>query len=337
MRSTSSKTEREPGRNEPCWCGSGRKYKKCHRIRAAESTLPHEALFKKMQVAWAQKRCMHPQAAIGVCDQIVSAHTIQRSRVLQKIADSSNHVRTLHPLKPDFSTGRLQIRKVGWRDASTFTGFCGKHDSSTFKALEETDFTGSPEQCFLIGYRAVCHEVYQKTGVIRSYPVMRNLADRGLPPDEQRRVQELFAVENAGARKGLEDFQRLKSVMDQPLLSRDYSGWSRVVIRFRGELCVASTGAVSPNRDIRGNQLQVLHDPHSEIQELPFGIVTTHDGGAAVFCWRASEPIPGLFVKSLLAKKRERLPHLLVQFIFAYIENTYFSETWWDSLSEVNR
>jgi hypothetical protein len=20
----------EPGRNEPCWCGSGKKYKKCH-------------------------------------------------------------------------------------------------------------------------------------------------------------------------------------------------------------------------------------------------------------------------------------------------------------------
>jgi uncharacterized protein YecA (UPF0149 family) len=21
---------REPGRNEPCWCGSGQKYKRCH-------------------------------------------------------------------------------------------------------------------------------------------------------------------------------------------------------------------------------------------------------------------------------------------------------------------
>jgi uncharacterized protein YecA (UPF0149 family) len=20
----------EPGRNDPCWCGSGKKYKKCH-------------------------------------------------------------------------------------------------------------------------------------------------------------------------------------------------------------------------------------------------------------------------------------------------------------------
>ncbi len=29
------RTER-PGRNEPCWCGSGNKYKKCH-LRSDES------------------------------------------------------------------------------------------------------------------------------------------------------------------------------------------------------------------------------------------------------------------------------------------------------------
>ena len=23
-------SEKKPGRNEPCWCGSGKKYKKCH-------------------------------------------------------------------------------------------------------------------------------------------------------------------------------------------------------------------------------------------------------------------------------------------------------------------
>jgi preprotein translocase subunit SecA len=24
------RVEGEPGRNDPCWCGSGKKYKKCH-------------------------------------------------------------------------------------------------------------------------------------------------------------------------------------------------------------------------------------------------------------------------------------------------------------------
>jgi hypothetical protein len=24
------RADNEPGRNDPCWCGSGKKYKKCH-------------------------------------------------------------------------------------------------------------------------------------------------------------------------------------------------------------------------------------------------------------------------------------------------------------------
>lgn len=37
--------ERKPGRNEPCWCGSGKKYKKCHlpdeEQKAAERACSH--------------------------------------------------------------------------------------------------------------------------------------------------------------------------------------------------------------------------------------------------------------------------------------------------------
>jgi hypothetical protein len=328
---------KEPGRNDPCWCGSELKYKKCHLNRASEKPLPFEALVQAMQAEWDQKKCLHPLAAAGVCDRVISAHTIQRSRVLQKIADSSNHVRTFHPLKRDFSTGRLHLRRIGWRDASTFTGFCAKHDSTTFKPLEETEFVGAAEQCFLVGYRALCHEVYQKSGFVKSYPRMRRLVDRGLAPEQQRELQEFWAHENAGAERGLEDFQKLKCVMDAQLLKRDYPGWSRAVVFFRGDLCIATTGAVSTNRDMDGTVLQVLHDRHSDMQELLFGLVATADGGAAVFTWRAGDSAPGRFVQSLLAREKRKLPSLIVQFIFAYIENTYFSSAWWDSLSRVNR
>jgi uncharacterized protein YecA (UPF0149 family) len=29
------RVEKVPGRNDPCWCGSGKKYKKCHGASAA--------------------------------------------------------------------------------------------------------------------------------------------------------------------------------------------------------------------------------------------------------------------------------------------------------------
>jgi hypothetical protein len=39
----------EPGRNDPCWCGSGRKYKQCHLGRPAHAALPARAtwLYRK--------------------------------------------------------------------------------------------------------------------------------------------------------------------------------------------------------------------------------------------------------------------------------------------------
>lgn len=101
---------KEPGRNEPCWCGSERKYKKCHYNRESEKPLPFEALAKAMQAAWEHKKCLHPLAKAGVCDRIISAHTIQRSRVLKKITDSTNRVRTFHPLTLDF---RLEDLRFG--------------------------------------------------------------------------------------------------------------------------------------------------------------------------------------------------------------------------------
>jgi hypothetical protein len=38
-------------------------------------------------------------------------------------------------------------------------------------------------------------------------------------------------------------------------------------------------------------------------------------------------------VESLLARGEAALPGLIVQFMFAHLENTYFSSRWWASLS----
>ncbi len=325
------------GRNDPCWCGSGQKYKKCHLHRESAKPVPFEAMADAMRAASSQRGCLHPLASPKICDRIVSAHTIQRSRVLHEISDAANHVRTFFPPTPNPSTGRLRVHRVGWRKASTFTGFCAKHDNLTFRPLETATFDGSAEQCFLVGYRAVCHEIHQKSGLLKSLPAVKSLVDRGASVEAQRGIQEMWINWEAGTRKGLADFKELKAVMDEGLVKRDYSGWTRAVVGFRGDLCVASTGAVSPNRDFDGSELQVLHDPKAKIGALSFGIVASSEGGAAIFVWRRGETAPQGFIESLLRRDRRILPSLIVQFMFAYIENTYFSDKWWWSLSQVNR
>jgi hypothetical protein len=155
---------------------------------------------------------------------------------------------------------------------------------------------------------------------------------------QQREIHEIGSLLEAGAAKGLEALEHLKTVMDDQLLQSDYSGWSRFVANFRGELCVASTGGAAPNRDLDWQNLQMLHDPDPRKQETMLcSVVANEDSLSVVLTWPTAQRAPRLWVESALQREPRRLASLLVQFMFAYLENTYFSMAWWMSLSEANR
>lgn len=79
------------GRNDPCWCGSGNKYKFCHLDRDNESRLPFSAVAAEVRRAGDHRTCFHPLASAKSCGRVISAHTLQRSRVLKAIADDAHH------------------------------------------------------------------------------------------------------------------------------------------------------------------------------------------------------------------------------------------------------
>src|SRR5260370_35445130 len=129
------------GRNNPCWCGSGRKFKKCHLARAEQPRPTRGQIEQAVRERWRVKACLHPSAAPGVCGKIIDAHTVQRSGALREIVDSKNLGRTFYQARPDES-GRITPRTVGWRQASTFTGFCSVHHAG-FEPVNRQVFTAT--------------------------------------------------------------------------------------------------------------------------------------------------------------------------------------------------
>lgn len=92
---------KELGRNNPCWCGSGLKYKKCHLGREQKPPPTLEDAKKLFKESFDSSYCLHPDSESGSCKgKIVKAHTIQRSGGLSKIA-INNHV---YKLVTDFHT-----------------------------------------------------------------------------------------------------------------------------------------------------------------------------------------------------------------------------------------
>ncbi|MCK4604744.1 MAG: SEC-C domain-containing protein [Deltaproteobacteria bacterium] len=85
------------GRNAPCWCGSGKKYKKCHLNREHGPRPTFEEGKKLIKKAFDKNYCLHPNAKKGECKgDIVKAHTIQRTGGLTRIA-KDNHVYRIKP------------------------------------------------------------------------------------------------------------------------------------------------------------------------------------------------------------------------------------------------
>ena len=215
----------------------------------------------RIRAAGAQRVCLHPEASPGHCDAIIAAHTVQRSRVLEAILDDDRHVSTFHVFQGRTSRSELGVSRVGWKEASTFTGFCAKHDASTFAPLENAPFVGSDEQCFLHAYRAVCREWFAKSSMLQASPAMRDM----FPPNDTE--GEAFVGSHVrGSTRGLADLKCAKDLLDAALVKREYSAINFLLVDFGLPLCIASTGAFIPETTISGEELQSLSDLSVDVE-----------------------------------------------------------------------
>lgn len=279
---------------------------------------------------------MHPDAVLGRCNGIIDAHTVQRARTLQQLLDAKNHVMTFYPAERD-AEGLLRAHSRGWRQASTFTGFCGTHDALTFAPLENQTFEFSSESAFLLLYRALCHELYQKQGAARSLSVLGPLLAKGQPHHVQHEIHRQNSIRLAGTTKAIDDLREAKTVADRSLKSKSYADWRFACVEFSGLLSLATAGAPTPTVDLAGEPLQTLHDPHTPLQHLYLSIVSSEGGAAVVFGWRRDHAAPRRMVESLLAVSESLLATYIAQYVFAHLENVCFARSWWDSLDPISQ
>jgi hypothetical protein len=328
------------GRNEPCWCGSGQKFKKCHLDRAEQPRLPRQEALKASKAARDERVCLHPDAAPTTCTKvIVNAHSVQRSGSGLASIARKGHV---YGYKSGFSqldktAGRFEPALIGINDASTFTGFCSVHDSDTFAPLERQEFPATDEQLALLGYRAICRELMAKRGALRLNPTLRE-GDRGLGVGSQRAWQDKMLGHEIGMALGLTDLEHAKRQFEETLRTREFSRVRKLLIEFDSSPAVLACAALTPEFDFDGRKLQDLNDLATTMDMVTFSLVGTSSGkGASVFSWIDDSHVASQFVASVDAIAPDDLPHRLVQFSFESFENIYWSPEWWESLSDTAR
>lgn len=339
------KVQTKIGRNEPCWCGSGQKYKHCHLGREKNAPPTNWEIKEYLDNRYLEKYCLHPNASSQECSEpIVKAHTIQRSGGLNRIASKYGYVYGFVPDGVDYaraieqdtnSIDQRTPKRIGIREASTFTGFCNKHDTLTFKPIEQYDFQSNEEHTFLLAYRAICKSVFMKQGSVNFMPKIRHI-DGGMPIAKQIETQLRLEGQQKWLEATLDMALKHKFLYDTALTSEDYSQVKYCVFRIDQTPEIMCSGAITPHFDFQGKIIQnpksAFVNPQSQ-EHITFSIIATDNGGAIVFSWLGGRKVAKSLLHSLLLLPDTHIPHAIIRFTFEHFENVYVSPTWWEKLN----
>jgi len=326
------------GRNDPCPCGSGRKYKKCH-LGITSNNLSESDL-KKLEDKFKNfKNCMVPEKMKKECKKkIIKAHTISKSRNLKIIAENG-HVLTFKTnsiFKLLKNEGKFEVEKIGINNASIFKGFCSHHDKKLFSCLEDEDITFSPKQIFMIAYRSICNELFLKKAILNEYTFLLNNMRNKITLN----FIEILKTYIKGIKLSIDDLNRIKKIYDKILLEeKGYNKINYYILKINKIPDVLVNGVWIPDKNFDGEKLIDLTDEKINFNSLNVSsIVIDNRKGAFIFAWIDSEKLITEniynFIKSFNKLDNKFKTNILLKFIFGHFENVYFRPSWWNSLTQ---
>ena len=322
-------------RNAPCWCGSGKKFKKCHLGREIQPEgKPWDAVNTNRK-AFSQKKCCARDVGLGECDGgIVKAHTVSRGPNLTKIAKDGHVLHYVASISDmNKNGGKLSVKKIGTKDASVFRGFCSKHDRELFACIENEPFTGRPDQCLAVAYRTMSRELYGKDAGAHLRETLRE-ADKGLKPFEQIMFQKMLDEIDKGNEAARRELKATHDALTTALVDARPDVLSSLVFEFAAPLPFMFAGAWSPFTDLNGGELQKGY-----VDELLEQIFVSSFAGdfSAMICvsWRSITDAPGrVIADQLLALPDDQRASACLQFVMKHVENVFFDPDWFQALDD---
>ena len=322
-------------RNAPCWCGSNQKWKRCHKDRNLQAEVPIGQIIDRISKIPRSGHCLHPEAARSECgSKTIKAHTVQRGSGLSGIAENGHVISAKK--KPDISNfGTTNLRMEGIGIASTFMGFCSKHDNQLFQPIESQSFALNEEAAFLLSFRALSYEFLMKKHALETIEIQREM-DKGKEFEKQKLLQNLLHSQKVGLCIGMRYIQQWKNDYDAKYLASDLSV-PHYALKFDGILPFVCCGAFLPEFDVEGERLQVISSGKSTMEFVCLNVSVMDTKTFAVFSW---DGVPG-GPSQKFAESFSRLPTIdkvnaLLHVAVEQLENTYFKPSWWNSLTGPN-
>lgn len=330
------KPTRQMKPNEPCWCLSGLKWKKCHYRREDQVRVNQHKVAEELRKTRERGTCLHPEASDVICNRkAIQSHTVQRNQGLRAVSEN-NHVLSF---KLDFgdlirSNGALEPKRLGLKKASVFPGFCSKHDAEVFAPAEIGTFKLGSQTSFLLSYRATCYELFAKIGQQDSIRVMKN-SDKGQPFERQASIQQYAQDFEIGSKAGLNDIRSFKKRFDSGILSENTQTFCFIAYELKTPLPIVVATAFYPEFDFMAQPLQSLGYVDPNLEHIAINITSRDGKGVVVFGWfEYGNGAARRFAESFDFLSDTEKGSAIVRMAFDYSENTFFRQSWWETLDE---
>ncbi len=304
--------------------------------REEQKPLEKYDLRKHFNNQFSKKYCSSPTKLKIPCEgNIIKAHTVSKSSSLKAISRDglvySFMPSIMNIVMPDDVIAKPKL--YGIKKASTFTGFCRKHDNTIFLPIEDETFTVTKKTIFLLGYRSLARELYTKMAQRDSEPILRQ-ADKGKTTEEQFVHQEELDMHYELVNAGIRDLENQKSKFDEILVNNNYNDIEGFVVEFGKIPNIMCSSGLTPEYDYSGIILQDLSDLNIYMSSLCLNIINSNNKGYVVFTWhKDSSEVCHRFIDSFRFYPESRITDAIIRLCFK-IENIYLSPDWWESLPD---
>lgn len=327
------------GRNEPCWCGSGAKWKKCHRNRHLQKPVPIGKLINEMRKSFQRGLCLHPEAGTSTCSpKPIKAHTIQRRGGLEAIAEDGHVISGKKGYEQIYKNdGEVVPQPLGIGSASTFMGFCGAHDNKLFEPIEINHYILDSQTAFLLAYRATAYEYLTKRNAVETIDIQRGI-DRGKDFQTQIQIQQDLNTYKTGCLQGMRELKTWKEKYDRHLLAGNLNSIQHYALEFDGVLPFVCCGGFHPEVSFDGKQLQILSRSNVEMEHVCLNISVMDGKSFVVFAWLGKAGGPAeQFIESFAAVPSDEKANMCLILAAEQVENTYYTPSWWNGISQQDR
>ncbi len=286
--------------------------------------------------------CIHKDQ--NCSDRIIKAHSIQNNRILNKLSKNGEVLQFSLDSISEF--GIFNLKKIGRKKATTFTGFCGYHDKEIFKPIEDKDYIpGDVEQEFIFAYRTIAKEYHAKKTTLNIYTKLLHMAKNDIETmkkyfpnvnNESIQVLKLTAedfIEGSGM--SLKDLDKYNTAMKINLSRKRYNKVETKVIEFDEEYSLAVSSTFYMTNDLEGNIINDLSNFKATMIPTMLTVIPQNSKTYVLISYFSKDRERFKFIDNqILNKSKDEQKIIISNLIIEYCENFVFSPDKWETMDE---